>query len=301
LKLALKELNNYVERFASIVSNQQLWPQVKPSDSSIIPNEEHEKLLTIFDKYHTSDSTSPLFIKSGRGLDYWRLFLEGVKKPKDESVWETIQDQVVQDSTIYWDELSKEERLLGKALLAVKVKKEQKKVTETATMQLDDMVAAVNGNPDPTYRLKTAVDELRKIRDKVDSKSVSRINRYINKTKVWKTSQEYKYSLESMQPGWHLHIAVAEKGKDPEWKKEMIVPLPGREETLTWKAGDVVYIAIDSSHQDGESWGQSPRAKEILRDEFSIFKMEGEVTFKDIGKTVNIKFIPGLKDRLPEL
>lgn len=302
LKLALKELNETVARFASIVSNQSLWPHVKPSDSSIIPNEEHDKLVGIFDKYHQSDSTSPLFIKSGRSLDYWRLFLEGVKKPKDESVWTIIQNQVKQDSTLYWDELSKDERQLGQALLAVKVEKEQEKVTETATLQLDDMVATINGNPDPTYRLKTAVDELREIRDKVDSKSVSRINRYINKTKVFDKAQEYKYSIESMPAGWHLHIAVASKGKDPVWKKgEMIILLPGREESLTWKAGDVIYIAIDSTHQDDETWGERPRGKEILRDDFSIFGMEGDINFGDIGKKVSIKFIPGLKDRLPEL
>jgi len=302
LKMALKELNEYVGRFASIVSSQSLWPKLKPSDSSIIPNEEHENLKAVFDKYHQADSTSPLFIKSGRSLDYWRLFVEGVKKPKDISLWETIQNQVKQDSALYWDEMSREEKQLGRALLAVKVEKEQKKVTETATMELDDMVAAINGNPSPTYRLKTAVEELRTIRDKVDSKSASRINQYINKTKTWNTSQEYKYTIESMPAGWHLHIAVTEKGMDPVWKKgEMIILLPGREESLTWKSGDVIYIAIDSTHQDDETWGERPRGKEILRGDFSIFQMEGDVNFGDIGKKVSIKFIPGLKDRLPEL
>ena len=97
-----------------------------------------------------------MFIKSGRALDYWRLFVDGVKKKDDSVIWVTIQNQVKQDSSLYWDELSKEERKLGSALLAVKVKRERKKEVQQATYQLDDLIASINGNPSPEYRLKTA-------------------------------------------------------------------------------------------------------------------------------------------------
>jgi hypothetical protein len=302
LRMALKDLNEHIGRFASIAASPALWPQVKPSDSTIIPNEEHDKLLAVLDKYHQSDSTSELFIKSGRALDYWGLFVDGVKKPKDEAVWETIQNQIKQDSSLYWGDLSKEERQLGQALLAIKVEKEQKKVIETATLQLDDLVAGINGNPSPEYRLKQAVDTLTKIKGSVDSKSASRINTYVRKAKQWQKSRQYVYAIESIPADWHLHIAVAEKGQDPEWKKgEQIFLFPGREDTITWKSGDVIYISIDSIHSGDESWGEKPRAKEILRGDFSVFRMEGDVTFDDIGKKISIRFVPGLESRLPEL
>ncbi len=302
LRLALKELNDNIGRFASIVANPALWPQVKPVDTSIIPNEEHNKLLAVFDKYHQTDSTSVLFRKSGRALDYWNLFTEGVKRPKDEAVWETIQNQVKQDSSLYWDDLSKEERQLGQALLAVKVEKEKKKETETATLQLDDLIATINGNPSAEYRLKTAVDTLTKISGMVNAQNAGRIRKYLNSAKEWKKSRKYVFSVESIPPDFHLHIAVAAQGKDPVWKKgEQIFAYPGREDTITWKAGDVIYIAIDSTHNGDETWGEKPRAKKILRGDFSIFEMQGDVNFDDIGKKISIRFIPGLEGRLPEL
>lgn len=302
LRLALTELDDNIGRFASIASNPTLWPQVKPSDSTIIPNEEHDKFLSVFDKFHQTDSTSPLFIKSERALDYWKLFIEGVKKPKDEAVWDVIQGQVKQDSSLYWDELSNEERQLGRAFLAITVEKEKKKVAETATLQLDDLVGLINGNTSAEYRLKDAVDTLRKIKGSVDSKSSTRINRYINKAKAWLKAKDYVFAIENIPADWHLHIAVAGKGQDPEWVKgEQIFLFPGREDTITWKSGDVIHIALDSTHNGDESWGEKPRAKAILRGDFSIFQMEGDVVFDDIGKKISIRFIPGLGGRLPEL
>jgi hypothetical protein len=150
--------------------------------------------------------------------------------------------------------------------------------------------------------LKTAVDTLNKIRSLVDSKSAGQIRRYINKTKEWTKSRQYVYTIESIPADWHLHIAVAEKGQDPVWNKgEQIFLFPGREDTISWKAGDVIYIALDSTHAGDETWGEKPRAKKILRGDFSIFNMAGDVVFDDIGKKISIRFIPDLQGQLPEL
>jgi len=299
---ALEDLKSSIGRFASVVAAPSLWPQVKPSDSSIILSPEHEQLEQSFRNYHTGDSSSNLFIMSGRSLDYWGLFLQGVVHPKDSAVWATIQEQVKYDSSLYWNDLSKEERQLGKALTAIRVQKEKTRVIEQATVQLDDLIATINGNPSPEYRLDEAVDTLRKIRGNVDRKSARKIEAYINNAREWRDSRTYAFTIESMPADWHLHIAVAEKGQDPVWKKgEQIFLVPGREETFTWKAGDVIYIAIDSTHAGDETWGERPRGKKILRGDFAVFQMEGDVLFDDIGKKVSIRFVPGLRERLPEL
>jgi len=302
LAMALAEIDKTIGILSSVVSNQASWPQVKPSDLSIILNPEHDKLLAVFDRYlATDDSTSELFTKSQRAKEYWNLFINGVQKPKDEAAWEVIQNQVKQDSNLYWDDLSKEERSFGQALLAVKVEKEKEKVVAAATMQLGDLGNTINSNPSPDYRLKKAVDTLKKIRNNVGGEDAARIRKYINSANKWKKSRQYTYSVESIPASWHLHIAVSSGGADPEWKKELITMIPGREETITWKAGDIIYIAMDSTHSGDETWGVRPRAKRPLDGDFSIFKMDGEITFPDIGKSVIIRFKPELKGRLPEL
>jgi len=300
LRLALKELNDNIGRFASIVSSSSMWPQINLVDSTLLPNENQDRILAVFDKYHQTDPGSPLYKKSGRALDYWTLFIEGVKKPKDEGVWQTIQNQVKQDSTLNWDQLSKEEKQLGQALLAVKVEKEKEKETEIAMGSLDELIPMINGNPSAQYRLKDAVDTLTKIRGKVGAADASRISSYISKVKAFDKAANYTYTIESIPASWHLHIAVAPKGKDPEWKMGDL-KIAGRDETIRWKAGDVIYIAMDSTHSGDETWGRMPRAKRQLDSDFSLFDMNGEVTFPDIGKSVIIRFKPDLKGRLPEL
>lgn len=301
---AMLELKGYIGQLASIIANQSLWPQVKPTDPDVvITTPEQDKIIAGFHTYHdTGDSSSTLFAMSGRALEYWNLFLTGVKQPKDSATWEMIQSQVKQDSSLYWGELSPEERQLGKALTTVKVKTEKKRVAEQATVQLDDLMETINSNPSPEYRLDTAVDTLRKISGLVDSKSARKIRTYINKAREWQESRTYNYTLDKIPADWHLHIAVAPKGQEPEWKKEGIY-LPGREEKITWKSGDVISIALDSTHSasNPETWGVRPRDKKVLSGDFSIFKMEGEIRFEDAQKSVIIRFTPELKDQLPEL
>lgn len=303
LQKALRELNEHIGLFATTVASESLWPAMKLTDSSVTPDEEHQKFLSVFDKYHQTDSTSGLFLKSGHALEYWNLFVMGVKNRKDEEIWGDIQNQVKQDSMRYWGDWSKEEQDLARALAVVKVKKEQQKEVETATVQFDEIMATINSNSDPDYRLKEAVDTLRKIKSKVDDTSLGKINKYISSANEWKNLRRYVYTVASIPADWHLHIAVAEKGQDPSWKRgEQIGLLVGRDESLEWKAGDVIYIAIDSIHVGDDSWGANPRGKKILRGDFSVFEMDGDIKFDDTGgKTVSIQFKPSLRDRLPEL
>ncbi len=300
---ALKDLKSYIDRFAKIVSDTMFWPKVKPADGTLEFNDEHDKLMTTFAQYQTWDSASSLFEISGRMSGYWNLFLEGVKQPKDSATWAKIQAQIKYDRDLYGAGLSSEEKKLADAFMDIKVKVERAKQTEQASVQLDDLIETINGNPSPAYRLDDAVDTLRSIRGSVgDRKSVQKINAYINSAQEWRESRKYSYTIESMPADWHLHIAIAQRGQDPVWKKgEQIFLVPGRQESIAWKAGDVIYIAIDSSHTGDETWGEKPRGKTILRDEFAIFQMEGDVVFDDIGKKVSIRFVPGLRERLPEL
>ncbi len=300
---AMKDLRQDIGKLAAIVANRSMWPDVKASDTNVfITTPEQDEIVAAFHTYHDSgDTLSTLYLMSGRALDYWDLFLTGVKHPKDSATWETIQKQVKQDSILHWAELTPEERQLGKALMTSKVQTEKKRAVEQATVQLDDLIATINGNTKPEYRLKTAVDTLRKLLGVVDKKDARKIRTYISQAKEWQNSRTYDYTVDQLPAEWHLHIAVAPQGQDPQWKTEGIYTT-GSKEQLHWKSGDVIYIALDSTHTGGdETWGAHPRERVVLGGDFSIFQMDGKVTFVNVQKTVAFRFTPELKDKLPEL
>lgn len=298
---ALKELKTHIDRFAKIVADTGYWPKVKPADGSLELNDEHGQLAAAFAQYQTWDSSSTLFEISDRMMGYWNLFLEGVKQPKDSATWAKIQAQIKYDRDLFGAGLSTEEKQLADAFMDIKVKVEQAKKAEQATVQLDDLIATINGNPSPEYRLDDAVDTLRKIRGDVDRKNKRKINAYIESAERWYEPREYSFTFDKIPADWHLHIAVAERNQDPEWKKEGYYVV-NRKEKIVWKAGDVIHVALDSLHPGGEtSWGANPRAKRTLDSKFSIFDMEGELAFPDAGQSVIIRFDPILKDQLPEL
>jgi len=89
------------------------------------------------------------------------------------------------------------------------------------------------------------------------------------------------------------------KGKDPGWQEESQI-LAGFEYKLKWKVSDIIHVAIDTLMQ-AETWGRESSDKTILRGKYSLFDMDGTVSFDNIGKKVNIRFIPPLVDQLPKL
>jgi len=300
----LQDLDYSIGRVAMIVGNKAMWPQVKPTDSTVIPNPEYDRLVDVLKSYHAGDSTSPVYTKSGRALEYWDIFINGVKKANDQTVWENIQKQVKIDSELNWSNLSKEERALLRAFPAVKVEKEMAQAAEQVAVELDDLIEAINNNESPDYRLGEAVDTLRKIQNLVSSDVAAKVKAYLNKAREWQSSREYAYVIDNIPAEWHLHITVTGKGKEPSWKiGDQIMQYPGRQEKITWKPGDIIYLALDSTtaNQADESWGEQSKSKRILRSDYSLFEMDGDIMFDDVGKRISIRFVPALKDQLPKL
>lgn len=300
---AIKYLNEHIARFATIVKDITLWPRLNPSDSTVILTSEHERLVATLDNYHKGDETSILFTRSGRALAYWDMFTRAVASPSDTTIWKTIQEQVRTDKSLYSQTLSREEILLGDALSERKIKKVKKEVAKKAAVELDDLIDQINGNDSPSYRLGDAVAELKKIRKSldpgVDKKSIQMIDKYLSQAKKWDKKKTFNYKVESIPSDGHLHIEVAEKGKDPGWQEESQI-LAGFEYKLKWKVSDIIHIAIDTLMQ-AETWGRESSDKTILRGKYSLFDMDGTVSFDNIGKKVNIRFIPPLVDQLPKL
>lgn len=297
---AIKKLNGYLVEFTAIVKDTTQWPKLNPSDQTVILNDKHNKLLKELQDFHVGDESSILYKRSGRALVYWDLFTKGVVNPNDTAVWQVIQQQVQTDNSLYGGEMSSEEKTLGAALSERKVKKTKTAVAKKAAVELGDLVDKINGNTSPSYRLDKAVSELRDIKGQLDNQGdIRKVNRYITRAKEWWTPRTFTFKALAIPSDGHLHVEVTPKGKDPTWSEQTQI-LSGFEYKIKWKIGDVIHIAIDTLGAP-EHWGKEASDKKVLSDKYSIFDMEGEVSFDNIGKKVTFSFSPGLMDQLPEL
>ena len=297
---AIRQLNDDINKFARIVADTTLWPKVNPSDQTLIMNNDHTTLLEALNGFHKGDEGSILFKRSGRALVYWELFSKGVGSPSDTAVWQIIQQQVQTDKSLYGSELSKEELTLGDALSERKIKKVQKATAKRAAVDLADLIDKINGNTSPSYRLDKAVSELQDIQGQLDNPAdIKMVNNYISRAKKWFEPRTFTFKAVSIPSDGHLHVEVTSKGADPTWAEQTQI-LAGFDYRITWKVGDAINIALDTLGAP-ENWGKEASDKKVLKSKYSIFDMDGEISFDNIGKKVTISFSPELMDQIPEL
>ena len=301
---AEKDLNRLIDRFAAIVADTSLWPTRNPSDSMVILGDEHTRLVVALEAYHKGNETSILFVRSGRALVYWGLFSKGVANPSDTAIWQTIQQQVQTDRSLHKNDLSNEESRLGEAFFQRKVIKVQTAVAAKAATQLDTLISSINSKPSPDFRLDTAVARLRTLRANldpaVDKQSITMIDNYLREADKWNAPRRFTYRIESVPGEGHLHIEVTPKGTSPTWSLQDQFYPGSKERTIQWKAGDWISIALDTLGQP-EDWGNRSSDKVSFKGKFSIFTMEGDITFENARKKVTIIFNPSLREQIPEL
>lgn len=303
---ATKELEQLIGKLCAIVADPNLWPTAVLTDSTVKLSEEQANLEKALEGFREGDETSVLYRRSDRVLSYWNQFKKAVAAPSDTTIWRAIQDQVGNDKIQNGKDLSPEEIRLGDLLSGRGTKKVQKAIAKQATGNFDQMTAAINDNSSPDYRLETAVNDLKKIADNLDRSSdaqtMERIDRYLSDAKIWNTPRPFKFEVQNIPADAHMHIAVAEKGKDPDWEawyKKSGDIVNGYKYQIDWKIGDQIYLAIDTLRQP-ESHGRTSSDRIILDDKFSLFRMEGRQNFPNVGKTVTIQFKPNkLVDLLP--
>jgi hypothetical protein len=251
---------------------------------------------------HIGGEESVLFIRSDRMLNYWGLFTRFIKDGNDSTLTEEITKQVDFDRNNAKNYSGTEEKL-GEALLNLVAEKESKVQSVVGLGEYDKIREQINNSSDPAYVLGRAVKELKKIKGKLISgaysKQISAIDTYLNEVESWHTRRQYTCVLETVPDMGHLHIEVTRSGRSPSWSKETQL-LEGEEVKLKWKIGDVIHIAFDELKYPC-TWGKKSSDKKILQGKYALFAMEGEIAFRNIGKTVTIKFKKRLRDRLPKL
>ncbi|MBD3401928.1 hypothetical protein GF420_03455 [candidate division GN15 bacterium] len=304
---ALAQLDRVINRMASVVQDSTLWPKLNPSDSSIHLDTEHEQILADLESYHSGDESSPLYARSDRALEYWKLLERFVANRADTAAYNAIVEQTRFNERTYGRDLSAAEKTLAQALVTnLKVKTERKvqqEVAQRAGVELGDLIKRINSNERASYRLGEAVTELRRLRSQldpgVDAESIRAIDRYLSEADKWNRRRVFEYKVETIPGQGHLHIEVTSGGKDATWSDQSQI-LQGWEYSLSWKVGDDVHIAIDTLGAP-EMWGKSASDKKIMTGRYSLFNLDGEISFDNIGKTVTIRFNPPLNSMLPEL
>ena len=61
----------------------------------------------------------------------------------------------------------------------------------------------------------------------------------------------------------------------------------------------MIYIALDTLGAP-ENWGRDASAKKILKGNYSIFDMDGEISFDNIGKKITISDTTVITGRMRE-
>ena len=299
---AIKNMDGIIGKFTYIVKQCELWPKYNPGKDSLIYDKNHTEILTGLEKMHIGDKESVLFLRSDRGLNYWELFTRFVKDGNDSTLIDEIAKQVDYDRNNAKNYSGTEEKL-GEALLGLVAEKEERVQSVAGVGEYDKIREQINNSSDPAYIFGQAVKELQRIKGKLISgthiKQISAIDSYLNEVESWRSRRQYICVLETVPEIGHLHIEVTRSGRSPSWSKETQL-LEGEEVKLKWKIGDDIHIAFDELKYPC-TWGKKSSDKRILQGKYALFALEGEIAFKNIGKTVTIRFKRRLKDRLPKL
>jgi hypothetical protein len=305
---AVKALDRLIVKLDVVVADSSLWPKLNPSTDSLQLSAETEKLVGDITEYHTGDDeTSVLFMRSDRVLSYWGLFSQYIAGRNDTAFAARILEQVDFNTKTYGTELSAAEEKLG-GTFAAKLKvqaaiQEKKEIAQKASVELDDLIAEINGNDDAEYRLVRAVDRLRRLKSELnpatDAEGIRAIDRYLRDADKWKRTQTFTYKIQTVPDNGHVHVEVTPNGGDPAWGWETQI-FEGDEYTLEWKMNDDVHIVFDELKHPC-NWGKNPSDRKVLKGKTSLFEMNGDVRFENLGKQISVSFKPDLTERLPKL
>jgi len=303
MNVAIVELDKQIGRMAALVADESLWPDPDPAGDSLILNTTTVNLLLQIERFHQGDEQSILFKRSSRAFVLWDLFTACVLNRADSTAWAKTVDKVELDQKLAGDELSRQEKDLGAALLSAAAARDQTQVDRITVVkagsEFDDLVAEITRSSDPEYRLDKAVTRLKDLRaklagDPARAEDVARIDKYLNRTSYFDENRGYTFEVTNCPEDHHIHIRVKGRGKSGDWLMKGKQLKPGREYSITWRAGDHIDIALDHKNHESnngvEGWGEGAKAVASLKGKFAIFKMSGNIRFPNTDLEISISF-----------
>ncbi len=306
---ARADLDERIRQLTRLTSDPNLWPRLSPLDGQLLLEDMHLGLEAGLKVHHEGDTLSELYRRSGRALAYWELLKQAFANRQDTTAWSRLAQQVSNDRQLHATALSQaEEELLETLNKTVSGSKQQEQQTTTARQAGDEfksLARRINDSNDAGFLLGKAVRDLRRIRSDIGADpsrapDVAAIDNYLNQVRYFDQRREFSYAVDYCPEGHHVHVTVIKPGDPETWPPGQIHP--GRPQKLTWKSGDVIYIALDPNNHDGgeETNGRYSKVRKKLESDVALFEMRGEVTFPN-GQRITVNFSPDPRDRLPKL
>ncbi len=299
-------LDAIISQLAGIVADERSWPIYESAKDKLKIEESTKRLLDELKDLSSKDEEASAK-RAGRALTLWDLFVKYLKNRSDAAVSQAIWDQV--DAYSRDPEYNQSEQKLGNDLRSVvgagsAPAGSSLQNANTSLGAYEDLKGRINAkDADPAFVLGEAADELVALRGRlvpgVHNAQISAINSFIAETQQYKQKRQYICVPKSIPEMGHLHIEVTESGGSPKWSNTTQV-FEGDPIKLEWKQGDDVYIAFDELKHKC-NWGRQPSGLAVFEDDYALFEAEGEVAFRNIGKTVTIGFKGGLRENLPKL
>ncbi len=300
-------LDRYVSSFRRVAADSALWPIRKVDEAVFVENEHSvrfDDILEDVDSLKIGDNETQLLDRRERIQWFMGKFRDAILTPEQSGDIRThIRDQIARLEADKEIALSGPEKSLFEEL---KKREEAKVVVETAKKTGTDIeayLATINGNSSVRFRLETAPRKLRNELptlqgDPSNADIIARINKYLEGVQRFKTRRPYVYRLAACPDNYHAHVMVRRGSKDTPWRTGKALYAGVNADTLSWRTGDQIVIALDPD-QHTESWGGNSAVKKDLKGKYSLFDLEDPIT---VGShTLSFSLEDDLADLLPKV
>jgi len=294
--------------FTDIASDSTRWPIKIVGENALAENDNKvrfEQLAGDIDSLYVHENDVPNTRRKERLQWFVAKFREAILTPdQSNQIWSQIDEQITQlesrpDITLAAAEQS---------LFAVLRKHEKKKETVQRARQtggdIEVFLKTVNDNEDPKFRLETVPTRLQSElallkNDPANAETVAKINSYLEQVKQFKSRQNYIYRITDLPAGYHAHVMVRRGSDDSVWRVGRQL-WPGLSvDTLNWRMGDQIVVALDGK-DDPETWGAESALKKVLRGQTALFDMLQPIEV-GAGKKMTVSFETDLMDKLPKV
>jgi len=300
-------LDRYVSNFRRIAADSALWPIRKVDEAVFVENDNSarfDRVLADVDSLRIGDNETQLLDRRERIQWFMGKFRDAILMPEQTGdIRGHIRDQIARLEADKEIVLSGPEKTLFEEL---KKREEAKVVVETAKKTGSDIeayLATINSNNSVEFRLVTAPRKLRSDLptlqgDPSNSAVIAQINKYLEGVQKFKTRKKYVYRLAACPDNFHVHVMVRRGSKDTEWRTGKALYAGVNADTLNWRMGDQIVIALDPD-QHQESWGMNSAVKQELKGKYTLFDLEKPII---IGShTLSFSFEDDLAELLPKV
>ena len=301
-------LDRYVAGFRRIAADSSRWPIRKVDEATFVENDnsvQFNGVLEDIDSLRIGDNETQLLDRRERIQWFMGKFRDAILTPEQSGeIRGFIRDRIArleEDEDIV---LSSAEKDLFEEL---KKREEAKVVVETARKTGSDIeayLATINSNDDVEFRLETAPRKLQSELPTLQADAASnrevigKINKYLEGVQRFKTRRQYVYRLSACPDNYHVHVMVKRGSADTDWRTGKALYAGVNADTITWRMGDDIVLALDPD-QHQESWGKNSAVKKELKGKFALFDMQKSIT---VGShTLSFSFEADLAELLPEV